>query len=66
VVGSFLPALLYGVAVGNIVRGLPLDIDYNYTGTFFDLLNPYALGVGLSEDFHWISITIIPEHFSIY
>jgi len=55
VIGSFLPALLYGVAVGNVVRGLPLDADYNYTGTFFDLLNPYALGVGLTGLFMFIT-----------
>ncbi|MEN6326841.1 MAG: cytochrome d ubiquinol oxidase subunit II [Syntrophomonas sp.] len=45
--GSFLPALLFGVAVGNIVRGLPLNGSYYYTGSFFDLLNPYALLLGL-------------------
>lgn len=45
--GSFLPALLFGVAVGNVAKGLPLDQSYNYTGTFFDLLNPYALLFGL-------------------
>ena len=45
--GSFLPALLFGVAVGNVAKGLPLDQAYNYTGTFFDLLNPYALLLGL-------------------
>jgi cytochrome d ubiquinol oxidase subunit II len=35
------------VAVGNIVKGLPLDSAYNYTGGFFGLLNPYALLLGL-------------------
>ena len=55
VAGSFLPAILYGVAVGNIVRGLPLDANYNYTGTFFDLLNPYALGVGLNGLFMFVT-----------
>lgn len=45
--GSFLPALLFGVAVGNIIEGLPLDPAYNYTGGFFGLLNPYALLIGL-------------------
>lgn len=46
-VGSSLPALLFGVAVGNIVKGLPLDAAHNYTGGFFGLLNPYALLMGL-------------------
>jgi len=46
-VSSFLPALLFGVAVGNIVRGLPLDAEKEFAGTFFGLLNPFALAVGL-------------------
>jgi cytochrome bd ubiquinol oxidase subunit II len=46
--GSTLPALLYGVALGNIVRGLELDAAGNYTAGFFALLNPYALLVGLT------------------
>lgn len=45
--GSALPALLFGVALGNILRGLPLDADANFTGSFFSLLNPYALLCGL-------------------
>lgn len=43
IVGSAVPALLWGVAFANIVQGVPLDADHNYIGTFFDLLNPYAL-----------------------
>ena len=46
-VGSALPALLWGVAVANIVRGVPIDAGMHYAGTFFDLLNPYALLGGL-------------------
>jgi cytochrome d ubiquinol oxidase subunit II len=45
--GSFLPALLFGVAIGNVMRGLPIDADGEYAGTFFTLLNPFALAVGL-------------------
>ncbi|WP_130177967.1 cytochrome d ubiquinol oxidase subunit II [Cryobacterium sp. SO1] len=48
VVGSAVPALLWGVAFGNVVRGVPLDADFNYIGSFFDLLNPYALLAGLT------------------
>jgi len=48
IVGSAVPALLWGVAFANIVRGVPLDADFNYTGTVFDLLNPYALLGGLT------------------
>jgi len=47
-VGSAVPALLWGVAFGNIIRGVPLDTDHNYAGTFFTLLNPYALLGGLT------------------
>jgi cytochrome d ubiquinol oxidase subunit II len=46
--GSLLAALLLGVALGNIARGLPLDADHEYAGGFFTLLNPYALLVGLA------------------
>lgn len=48
VIGSAVPALLWGVALANIVRGVPLDADHNFTGTFFTLLNPYALLGGLT------------------
>lgn len=44
--GSALPALLIGVAFGNLVRGVPIDAEMNYVGGFFNLLNPYALLAG--------------------
>ncbi len=46
-VGSALPALLWGVAVANLIRGVPIDQNMNYVGGFFNLLNPYALLGGL-------------------
>ncbi len=46
-IGSLLPAILFGVAFANIVRGLAIDASMNYVGSFFDLLNPYALLGGL-------------------
>lgn len=46
--GSAIPALLWGVAMANIVRGTPIDADMNYMGGFFNLLNPYALLGGLA------------------
>jgi cytochrome d ubiquinol oxidase subunit II len=46
-VSSFLPALLFGVAVGNLLRGLPLDREQEFAGTFIGLLNPFALVTGL-------------------
>jgi cytochrome d ubiquinol oxidase subunit II len=45
-VGSFVPALLFGVAFGNIFQGLPMD-EKGYHGTLFTLLNPYGLLTGL-------------------
>ncbi|MCK5884367.1 MAG: cytochrome d ubiquinol oxidase subunit II [Bacteriovoracaceae bacterium] len=48
-VGSTLPALLFGVAVGNVVRGIPMNEIGDYTGTFLELLNPYALVIGLTS-----------------
>jgi len=44
--GSLTATLLIGVAFGNILRGLPVDIDGICHGSFFGLLNPYALLVG--------------------
>lgn len=46
--GSFVPALLWGVAMANIVRGVPIDANMHYVGGFFNLLNPYALLGGLA------------------
>ncbi|WP_293782856.1 cytochrome d ubiquinol oxidase subunit II [uncultured Aeromicrobium sp.] len=47
ILGSVVPALLWGVAFANIVRGVPIDADLEYVGGFFNLLNPYALLGGL-------------------
>jgi cytochrome d ubiquinol oxidase subunit II len=60
VVGSFLPALLWGVALANIVRGVPIDADGEYTGGFFTLLNPYALLGGLT------TLTVFLTHGAIF
>lgn len=43
---SFLPALLFGVAFGNIFQGLPIDAA-GYQGSFFGLLNPFGLLTGV-------------------
>ncbi|PID86583.1 MAG: cytochrome d ubiquinol oxidase subunit II [Chloroflexi bacterium] len=45
--GSLLPPLLLGVAFGNLLRGVPIDGTMTYVGTFWTLLNPYALIIGL-------------------
>ena len=47
-VGSALPALLWGVALTNVVRGLPINADKEFTGNLFTLLNPVGLLGGLT------------------
>ncbi|MDR2008109.1 MAG: cytochrome d ubiquinol oxidase subunit II [Alphaproteobacteria bacterium] len=64
-VSGFLPALLTGVAVGNVIIGLPFKIDpfdlsITYHGNFFQLLNPFALLCGL------VSLSMIIMQGSIY
>jgi cytochrome bd ubiquinol oxidase subunit II len=50
-VGGFVPSLIFGVAVGNVLQGVPFrfadDMRIFYEGTFFGLLNPYSLLCGL-------------------
>ena len=46
--GSLVPAVLWGVAFANIVRGVPIDADKEYVGSTLTLLNPYALLGGLT------------------
>ncbi|MCP4134622.1 MAG: cytochrome d ubiquinol oxidase subunit II [bacterium] len=46
-IGSALPALLFGVALGNVVLGVPLDSAFEFRGTFFTLLRPFPLATGL-------------------
>lgn len=46
-VSSTLAALLFGVAVGNVIQGMPIGPDKEFAGTLLGLLNPYALTVGL-------------------
>ncbi|MGL3150432.1 cytochrome d ubiquinol oxidase subunit II [Microbacterium sp. A82] len=48
VIGSAVPAFLWGVAFANIVQGVALDERHVYIGSVFDLLNPYALLGGLT------------------
>jgi cytochrome d ubiquinol oxidase subunit II len=48
VIGSAVPAFLWGVAFANIVQGVALDANHDYTGSVFDLLNPYGLLGGLT------------------
>ncbi len=46
--GSAIPALLFGVALANLILGLPIDANKAYTGSFFTLLRPFTLLAGLA------------------
>jgi cytochrome d ubiquinol oxidase subunit II len=58
--GSVTAALIFGVAVGNLLRGLPLDGQGGFAGGFLDLLSPYAFLVGLT------GLAMIAVHGAIY
>jgi cytochrome d ubiquinol oxidase subunit II len=47
-VGSLLAPLLIGIALGDLLHGLPINSAQNYTGSFWDLLQPYALLTGVT------------------
>jgi len=47
-IGSLLPAVLWGVAVTNLIKGVPINGNMQYAGTFFDLLSPYTLLGGVA------------------
>ncbi len=47
ITGSFLPALLWGVAFANFLRGVPINAQMNDIGGFFSLLRPYTVWGGL-------------------
>jgi cytochrome bd ubiquinol oxidase subunit II len=57
--GGFLPALLLGVAFGNIFKGLPMDVS-GYHGNLFTLLNPYGLLTGI------LFVALFVVHGAIY
>lgn len=50
-IGGFVPSLVFGVAFGNLLQGVPFEFNdlmqVTYTGSFFALLNPFALLCGL-------------------
>jgi cytochrome d ubiquinol oxidase subunit II len=58
--GSLFAALLFGVAMGNILRGVPIEEDGQYLGSFLDLLNPYSIGMGI------LSVVLFTVHGAIY
>ncbi len=59
-IGGFVPALIFGVAMGNVLQGVPFHFDETlrafYTGTFLNLLNPFALLSGL------LSVAMLAMH----
>src|SRR5690606_19216762 len=57
---SLIPAFLWGVAFGNIVRGVKIDAEFEYVGSFWDLLNPYALLGGL------VTLTLFTFHGTVF
>jgi cytochrome d ubiquinol oxidase subunit II len=59
-ISSMVSGLLIGVALGNIARGIPLDAQFEYGGGFFNLLNPYAVIVGLT------TVALFMMHGAIY
>lgn len=63
-VGGAVPPLIFGVAFGNLLQGVPFYFDNNlmsyYTGSFWGLLNPFALVCGL------VSTAMITFHGAVY
>jgi len=63
-VGGAVPPLIFGVAFGNLLQGVPFQFDQNlvstYTGTFWGLLNPFALLAGI------VSSAMITMHGGTY
>ncbi|MFD6284949.1 cytochrome d ubiquinol oxidase subunit II [Streptomyces anthocyanicus] len=57
---SLLPAFLWGVAFGNIVRGVKIDQNFEYVGSLGDLLNPYAVLGGL------VTLTLFTFHGAVF
>ncbi|OIK05824.1 cytochrome d ubiquinol oxidase subunit II [Streptomyces monashensis] len=57
---SLIPAFLWGVAFGNIVRGVKIDQHFEYVGSVWDLLNPYALLGGL------VTLTLFTFHGAVF
>jgi cytochrome d ubiquinol oxidase subunit II len=57
---SLLASLLFGVATGNAIKGMPIGPDMEFRGSFFDLLGPFPILVGL------FTIALFAMHGSIY
>jgi cytochrome bd ubiquinol oxidase subunit II len=62
--GGFVPALIFGVALGNVLQGVPFHFDPDlrvfYTGSFLGLLNPFAILCGL------VSVMMLVMHGGVF
>ena len=63
-VAGVVPALVFGVAFGNLLQGVPFEFDAfmrsTYTGSFWQLLNPFALLAGV------VSLTMLVMHGAVF
>ena len=59
-VASFLIAFLMGIALGNIISGIPIGPDKEYAGTFLGLINPYTILIGIT------TVALFMMHGAIY
>jgi len=63
-VGGLVPALIFGVAFGNLLKGVPFHFDNDmrifYTGSFWALLNPFSLAAGV------VSLSMIIMHGAVF
>ncbi|MYM31756.1 cytochrome d ubiquinol oxidase subunit II [Duganella sp. CY15W] len=63
-IGGFVPPLIFGIAFGNLLQGVPFRYDdsmrLEYTGSFLDLLNPFALLAGA------LSVSMLAMHGATY
>lgn len=59
-ISSIVIALLMGIAIGNIIAGIPIGTDKEFKGSFLSLLNPYSLLVGVT------TLALFMMHGAIY
>lgn len=60
ILGSIIPAISFGILIGNIIQGIPLDETNNFSGTILTLINPYSLLIGV------MSLVMMIGHGAIY
>lgn len=58
--GSLGPAIAFGVLIGNLVQGIAIDANKQFTGSFVDFFNPYAIIIGL------LALSMIITHGAVY